>query len=74
MPYAEDEETLRKLETVGKVLQRFRGQCPVYLSFRDPAGRAAQFKLGNDFTVNAANLKVDELEMLLGQGAVIFTR
>jgi DNA polymerase III subunit alpha len=74
MPYAEDDETLRRLETIGKVLQRSRGPCPVFVSFRDPAGRSAQFKLGSEFNVNAANMKVDELELILGPGSVIFTR
>ena len=74
MAYAEDDETLRKLEGVGKILQRYRGPCPVYLSVRDPGGRMAQFKLGNEYWVNPSNVKVDELELVLGPGAVVFTR
>jgi DNA polymerase-3 subunit alpha len=74
MSYAEDEETLRKLDGLGRILQRYRGSCPVYLSVRDPGGRAAQFKLASEYHVNPSNLKVDELELVLGPGAVVFTR
>jgi DNA polymerase-3 subunit alpha len=73
IPYGEGEEHLRKLDGVAHVLKRYRGPCPVYLSVRDPAGRSAQFKLGNDFWVNPTGLKVDELELLLGPGSVLFT-
>src|SRR5262249_123574 len=74
MSYADDDETLRKLDAVKRALERFRGPCPVYLSVRDPGGRTAQFKLGGDYAVNPANVNVDELELVLGPGAVIFTR
>jgi DNA polymerase-3 subunit alpha len=73
IPYGEEEEHLRKLDGVALVLKRYRGPCPVYLSVRDPAGRSAQFKLGNDFCVNPTGIKVDELELLLGPGSVLFT-
>jgi DNA polymerase-3 subunit alpha len=74
MAYADDDETLRKVDWLGKALARYRGSCPVYLSVRDPAGRAAQFKLGSDYWVNPATVPVDELEKVLGPGAVVFTR
>ena len=71
--YSDDEEQLRKFDGVAAVLKRSSGPCPVYLTVRDPAGRAAQFKLGTDFTVNPTKVPVEELEMLLGPGAVLFT-
>jgi DNA polymerase-3 subunit alpha len=72
--YTEDEESLRKLDAVGLVLKRYRGTCPVYLSVRDPSGKQVQLKLKEEFRVNPSALKVEELEMLLGQGAVLFSR
>lgn len=72
--YSDDEESLRKLDAVGLVLRRYRGTCPVYLSVRDPNGKQVQLKLKEEFRVNPSALKVEELEMLLGQGAVLFSR
>jgi DNA polymerase-3 subunit alpha len=74
MPYSEDDESLRKLESVGAVLKRNRGQTPVFLSVRDPQGKQVRLKLGDGFQVNAANLRAEELELILGPGSVVFTR
>jgi len=74
LSYSEDEETLRKLDAVSLVLKRYRGACPVYLSVRDLNGKQVQLKLNDEFRVNPAALKLEELEMLLGAGAVIFSR
>ena len=73
MAYSEDEEEIRKLDGVASVLRRSGGPCPVYLSIRDTAGKAASLKLNQDFNVNPAAVPVDELEMLLGPGSVLFT-
>lgn len=74
MPYAEDEESLRKLESVGAVLKRHKGQTPVFLSVRDPKGKQVKLKLGDACSVNPANLRAEDLEMILGPGSVVFTR
>jgi DNA polymerase-3 subunit alpha len=74
VPYTEDEDALRKLDAVSFVLRRARGQTPVFLSVRDGNGKQVQMKLNAEFAVNPANLKLDELEMILGPGAVLFTR
>lgn len=74
MAYTEDAEALRKLDAVSLVLRRAKGPCPVFLSVRDPAGKQVQLRLNDDHRVNPANLNVQELEMLLGPGAVLFTR
>jgi DNA polymerase-3 subunit alpha len=74
LPYTDDEASLRKLDTVALVLKRYKGGCPVYLSVRDAAGKQVQLKLNDEFKVNPAAVKVEELEMLLGQGAVLFSR
>ena len=74
MPYADDDEALRKLDAVSLVLKRNRGGTPVYMSVRDGGGRQVQLKLSAEFAVNPTTLRPEELEMLLGPGAVLFTR
>jgi len=74
MPYADDEESLRRLESVGAVLKRNKGSTPVYMSVRDGSGRQVKLKLGGGFEVNAANLRPEELELILGPGSVVFSR
>ncbi|HXD85132.1 MAG TPA: DNA polymerase III subunit alpha [Urbifossiella sp.] len=74
VPYATDEEALMKLDSLGAVLKRNRGQTPVFLSVRDPQGKQVKLKLGDGFAVNAANLRAEDLEMILGPGSVIFTK
>jgi len=58
---------------VARLLQKSKGQCPVYLAIRDVGGKAMQFKLNSEFFVNPNNLRVEELEMVLGAGAVLYT-
>jgi DNA polymerase-3 subunit alpha len=72
--YADDDEVLRMIDWLGTALPRFRGSCPVYLHVRDPAGRAAQFKLADHLRVNPVTVSIDEFEKVLGPGAVMFTR
>jgi DNA polymerase-3 subunit alpha len=74
MSYCEDEGDLRKLDAIRLVLKRYRGACPVYLSVRDMNGKQVQLKLNEEFRINPAVVKVEELEMLLGPGAVLFSR
>ncbi|VTT99428.1 dna polymerase iii subunit alpha : DNA polymerase III, alpha subunit OS=Planctomyces brasiliensis (strain ATCC 49424 / DSM 5305 / JCM 21570 / NBRC 103401 / IFAM 1448) GN=Plabr_1519 PE=4 SV=1: PHP: DNA_pol3_alpha: HHH_6: tRNA_anti-codon [Gemmataceae bacterium] len=74
LAYTEDEGSLRKLDAVSLVLKRYRGTCPVYLSVRDGNGKQVQLKLNEEFRVNPGALKVEELEMVLGPGAVLFSR
>jgi DNA polymerase III subunit alpha len=74
VPYAEDDEALRKLDAVSVVLKRYRGACPVFLNVRDLNGKLVQLKLNDEFRINPAALKLEELEMLLGPGTVIFSR
>jgi DNA polymerase-3 subunit alpha len=67
---AHSEETI---DTVARVLRRAPGPCPVYLNVRDPAGRWAQLKAGNEFCVNPNSIPLDELETILGPGHVRFS-
>ena len=46
----------------------------MYLSVRDANGKQVQLKLNDEFKVNPAALNVAELEMVLGPGAVLFSR
>lgn len=61
------------VDRIGSILKRKRGQCVVYMQVKDQLGRKAQFRLGDDFRVSPAEVPVEELEMLLGSGAVVFT-
>jgi DNA polymerase-3 subunit alpha len=54
-------------------LKKAPGPCPVYLSVRDRAGHVAQFKLNQDFCVDPNLVRVEELEMMLEPGAVLYT-
>jgi len=74
LPYTDDPDVLRKLDAVGGILKRSRGHCPVYLSVRDGNGKQVQMKLSEEYRVNPAAVKLEELEMLLGAGAVVFSR
>jgi DNA polymerase-3 subunit alpha len=61
------------VDRLGSILRRKRGPCVVYVQVKDTEGRKAQFRLGDDFRVNPAEVPVEELEMLLGAGSVVFT-
>jgi DNA polymerase-3 subunit alpha len=74
MSYTAEEGSLQKFDAIGLVLKRFRGTCPVYLSIRDANGKQVQLKLNDEFKVNPASIQVEDLEMILGPGAVLFSR
>ena len=61
------------VDRVGTILQRKKGPCIVYVQVKDHDGRKAQFRLGDDFRVNPSEVPVEELEMLVGSGNVMFT-
>jgi DNA polymerase-3 subunit alpha len=73
MRYRTDDDGRQTFESLGKILKQAKGPCPVYLAVQDGAGRAAQFKLSQDFFVNPTQVPVEQLEMILGPGAVLFT-
>ena len=72
MPYGEDDESLSKLDLIGSVLNRHRGLTPVLLSVSDPQGKQVTLKLGASFRVNTTNLRVEDLEAIVGLGSVLF--
>jgi DNA polymerase III subunit alpha len=71
--YESDGDGREKFEALGRTLKKSPGPCPVYLTVRDPVGRAAQFKLSHDHFVDPVAVRVEELEMLLGPGKVLFS-
>jgi DNA polymerase III subunit alpha len=73
IPYGEDEELLNKLDGVAVVLKRAKGTCPVFLSVRDIQGKICQLKLGQEYAINPNIVPVEELELILGRGSVLFS-
>jgi len=61
------------LDEIAKVLCKTPGQCPVYVQVSDAEGHRAVLRAGEQFQVNPADVKVGELESLLGDGKVMFT-
>lgn len=62
-----------QLHGVSRTLQRASGACPVYLQITDQQGKRAILRLSDEFRVDPHTLNLDELEMVLGRGCVMFT-
>ncbi|MBI1978147.1 MAG: DNA polymerase III subunit alpha [Candidatus Omnitrophica bacterium] len=62
-----DLETLKKIK---EILTQHPGSTPVYISFRDPSGRRTVVNSGEGFKVETQSALLQELEQLLGSGAV----
>jgi DNA polymerase III subunit alpha len=73
MKFRTDDDGRQTFDSLGKILKKAKGPCPVYLAVQDAGGRAAQFKLSQDYFVNPTQVAVEQLEMILGPGAVLFT-
>jgi DNA polymerase-3 subunit alpha len=67
------EHSPEMLDAIGRVLRRYTGTCPVYLSVRDGGGRRCLLRLGEEYRINPATVSVGEIETLLGRGCVKFT-
>jgi DNA polymerase-3 subunit alpha len=67
---ATPEDLLRLRE----VILRHKGNCPLYLKIRMPrhGDAALSLKVGGEHSVAPTDLLVDEVEGLLGSGAVTF--
>jgi DNA polymerase-3 subunit alpha len=52
--------------TIGRILQRTPGRCPVTLEVTDASGRRAWLRLGESYAVDPGKVAFDELETLLG--------
>lgn len=62
----------KEIDGLARVLRRAPGTCRVEIIVSDDQGRKARLKVGEAFQVNPNQLALDELEMLLGSGAVVF--
>lgn len=69
-----DDEDLRKLESIKSVLGRARGHLPVFLHIRDGAGKWLRMKAGDDFKINPSTLSKADLETILGPGHAEYSR
>jgi len=58
------------IDTLGGILKRTPGTCPVWLSIYDEAGKRAALRLGRSFHVNPLAFSPGEIEDLLGPGSV----
>jgi DNA polymerase III subunit alpha len=58
------------MDTVGGILKKTPGHCPVIVTVKDAAGRRCLLKLGREFQINPATYLRDDLEALLGHGSV----
>ena len=61
------------VDRIGTILKRTAGQCTVFMAVKDGVGRTAQFRLGEEYRINPAEVPVEELELLIGAGSVHFT-
>ncbi|MBX7103874.1 MAG: DNA polymerase III subunit alpha [Gemmataceae bacterium] len=61
------------LEELAKTLRKTPGPCPVYVQVSDATGRRAVWRVGDRFRVNPAEIRLAEIEMLLGPNTVAFT-
>jgi len=58
------------LDNLKNVLGKHHGKVPVMLNFAEPTGRRTRISIGRDFAVRADESMVEEVEALLGSGAV----
>lgn len=65
--------TPQEVDAVARILQRTPGQCPVYFTIRDAAGKRSVLKAGEQFRVNPNAVAISDLEMVLGSGRVKFS-
>ena len=63
-----------QIERVARILEQARGSVPVFLYVRDAAGKRIVLKASDSFRVNPTRLVPAELEAVLGQGTVHFSR
>ncbi|MBI4972097.1 MAG: DNA polymerase III subunit alpha [Candidatus Omnitrophica bacterium] len=62
-----DKETLKRLRDI---LVAHKGNTPVYLTFKDPAGKRTILSSGESFKVNSNERLFDEVEAILGENAI----
>jgi DNA polymerase-3 subunit alpha len=62
------------IDAIARILKRSPGNVPVFLTIRDTFGRPAMLKASSEFCVNPNNLAKAEIETILGQQSVVFSR
>ena len=62
------------IDSIVRVIERSKGNCPVFLNIMDRFGKRSLMKAGSDFKINPETLAKAELETILGAGRVIFSR
>jgi DNA polymerase-3 subunit alpha len=58
------------VDSLGPVLQKTPGGCPVFLTVRDPAGKDVVLKLDREYAINPSTYLQEELEAVVGTGGV----
>jgi DNA polymerase III subunit alpha len=61
------------IDALARILKRSPGDCRVEMLVTDHGGRRAKVKVRDEFQVNPAKVSLEELEMVLGRGGVVFT-
>jgi DNA polymerase III subunit alpha len=61
------------VDALGRLLKRVPGPCRVELQVTDAGGRRARLKLADDLRVDPGKVAVEEMEMILGPGGIMFT-
>ncbi|MSQ93516.1 MAG: DNA polymerase III subunit alpha [Gemmataceae bacterium] len=69
-----DQEDVRKMEAIRVVLQRARGNLPVFLHIRDGSGKWLRMKTSDELKINPTTVSKADLETILGAGRVEFSR
>lgn len=62
------------IEAIARILKRAPGPVPVFLAVTDPHGRRSMLKASSEFSVNPTTLPKAELETVLGERSVMFSR
>ena len=60
----------KTLEQLKEILKANKGETPVYLTFRDPSGKAAVLHSGEDLKVNTTEELLQNIENLTGENTV----
>jgi DNA polymerase-3 subunit alpha len=58
------------LMEIQKILGKYRGKTPVYLTFRDHLGKSAVIHAGEQFKVETTDALLEELEKITGENSV----
>jgi DNA polymerase-3 subunit alpha len=61
------------IDALARILKRSPGDCRVEMLVTDHGGRRAKVKVREEFQVDPAKVSLEELEMVLGRGGVVFT-